>query len=432
MLKTIVQHSNKLVAFLNALNLALYKPQIRHLTQILDAILVCNQEKTLTNLSGQLEEDVHPKNAADFFRESPWESRVLSWARKQFVVTSLLKAAQTFKVHFPLLIGIDDSLGEKDKATRHLEGVTFHYNHNEGNIKRPTYTNGYVYVEVHLQLGSLGFTYDTRLYLRENTVRHLNRQRDAQHHLHYRSKYALARELLMELQTLLPKGYPVYVLFDSWYASAKLINFCRRQKWQVICAIKSNRRIEKTRIDQHHLALKHKPYQQIELETADIHHMTPTYYTRTIRGHLENVRGEVCAIISKRHPGDKRPKYFVCTDLTLSVQQALRYYQKRWPVEVDNLYLKEALGLGDFRLQSYEAIERWFAVVTMAMNYLQYEQMQCYQANHQLLSYAEIIRRHRLSHFQLLVRKVISEALHTDQIEEVVQQFMPYAGWAVT
>jgi len=71
-------------------------------------------------------------------------------------------------------------------------------------------------------------------------------------------------------------------------------------------------------------------------------------------------------------------------------------------------------------------------MVTLAINYLQYEQMQRYQANHQLLNYAEIIRRHRLSHFQLLVHKVISEALQTDQIEEVVQQFMPYAGWAVT
>jgi hypothetical protein len=44
------------------------------------------------------------------------------------------------------------------------------------------------------------------------------------------SKYALAREMLAELAELLPKGYPVYVLFDSWYASAKLIKFCRRQR----------------------------------------------------------------------------------------------------------------------------------------------------------------------------------------------------------
>ena len=63
MLRAIVQHSPKLVAFLSALKLALYQPQIRHLTQIVDALLVCDREKTLTNLSRQLEETVHPENA---------------------------------------------------------------------------------------------------------------------------------------------------------------------------------------------------------------------------------------------------------------------------------------------------------------------------------------------------------------------------------
>jgi hypothetical protein len=70
MLKVIVQHSNKLVAFLNALRLTLSQPQICHLTEIVDALLVCDREKTLANLSRQLEKEVHSKNAADFFRES--------------------------------------------------------------------------------------------------------------------------------------------------------------------------------------------------------------------------------------------------------------------------------------------------------------------------------------------------------------------------
>jgi hypothetical protein len=432
MLRAIVQHSTKLVAFLSALKLALYQPQIRHLTQIVDALLVCDREKTLTNLSRQLEEPVHPKNAADFFRESPWQAQAVSSARKRFMLAVLLAVAKTFQEKVPLLVGIDDSLGEKDPATHHLEGVAFHHNHTEGSRKQPRYTNGYVYVEVHLQLGPLGFTWDTRLYLREKTVRSLNRHRDLGHHLHYRSKYALARELLVELAALLPKGYPVYVLFDSWYASAKLINFCRRQKWQVICAIKSNRRIDKQRVDQHDRALKHQPYQRVTLEAVDPRHKAPTYRVRTVHGHLENIGGEVCALISKRHPGDKRPKFFVCTDGSLTAQQALRYYQKRWPVEVDNLYLKEALGLGDFRLHSFEAIERWFAVVTLAMNYLQYEQIQDYLQTHQRVSLAEIIRRHRLGHFQALLRRVVAEVLRTGQVEEVIQQFLPFAGWAVT
>ncbi|MEI7846709.1 MAG: hypothetical protein WCK35_12990 [Chloroflexota bacterium] len=103
------------------------------------------------------------------------------------------------------------------------------------------------------------------------------------------------------------------------------------------------------------MALKHKPYELITLEAVDDKHKAPKYYARLVKGCLEGFTESVHAIISKKRPGDKFLQYFVCTDTTLSVQQALRIYQKRWPVEVDNSYLKNALGLGDFRQQSFEA-----------------------------------------------------------------------------
>ncbi len=50
-------------------------------------------------------------------------------------------------------------------------------------------------------------------------------------------------------------------------------------------------------------------------------------------------------------------------------------------MEVDNTYLKNALGLGDFRLQSFEATQKWFAVVMLAINYLQYRMALAYSKN---------------------------------------------------
>lgn len=209
-----------------------------------------------------------------------------------------------------------------------------------------------------------------------------------------------------------PGGNLVYfaidnVQFDPRGAAhtVKPIKFCWRQKWHVICAIKSNRRINEVRIDQHNLALKHQPYEQIMLEAVDLtQHKAPKYYTRLIKGHLDDFAEPVHAIISKKRPGDKFPKYFVCTDLTLSVQQALRYYQKRWPVEVDNTFLKNALGFGDFRLQSFEITEKWFAVVKRAINYLQYCMALAYSKNLSKTSLADFTRQYRLEHFQNLLR----------------------------
>lgn len=425
MLPLIVQHSEALTSFIFALQLALYQPQIRHLLQIVDALIVCNQRKTLSDLARLLQRAVDPKALADFFRESPWSIDQISQPRKKFMLAKVLELARAAGIELKLLVSLDDSLGKKGKATKHLEAVDYHHNHTESTRKRQSWCNGYVYVELHLQIGPFGFLLDTRLYLREKKVRQLNRQRSKDKRLSYRSKYNLAREMLLELEGLLPIGSQVYVLFDSWYASAKLINLCLRKHWQVVCALKSNRKIEKQRIDRYHQTLKHKPYQKIILEAVG-DRRAPTYYVRTVSGHLEKVPPEVYVIISKKRPGDPRPKYFLCTDTRLSAEEALKLYQKRWPVEVDNLNLKEVLGLGDFRLQSFEAIQKWFAVVTLAINYLQYTAMLAYRPKQALPSLAECKRQHQQAHVDGLLRRLVAEIKKKPRrVEAILQAYLP-------
>jgi len=53
MLGVIVQHSIEMVTFISWLP-ALYQPQIRHLIRLVDALLVCDSQKMLTNLYRQL------------------------------------------------------------------------------------------------------------------------------------------------------------------------------------------------------------------------------------------------------------------------------------------------------------------------------------------------------------------------------------------
>ena len=121
----------------------------------------------------------------------------------------------------------------------------------------------------------------------------------------------------------------------------------------------------------------------------------------------------------------------MCTDTCLSAQEALRIYQQRWPVEVDNFYLKEALGLSDFRLQSFEAIEKWFAVVLMALNYLQYQQAQDYVQSHTCHSLADFIRQHRIEHAQDVLRAVAEQVLRSGDIEAVLNRFIVFDSRAV-
>ena len=424
MLAVIVQHSEALAAFIFALQPALYQPQIRHLLQVVDALIVCNERKTLSDLSRLFRIAPDPKVLADFFRESPWTVDLIGKPRKKFMLLKVLELAAKAGIELKILASLDDSLGKKGKATKCLEVVDYHHNHTESSRHRQSWSNGYVYVELHIQIGPFGFLFDTRLYLREKKVRHLNRGRAKENRLSYRSKYNLGRDMLLELEKLLPENSQVYVLFDSWYAFAKLINLCLRKKWQVVCALKSNRKIEKQRIDHYNQTLAHKPYQKITLEAVD-HRPARTYYVRTVTGHLENIRQEVYVIISKKRSGDRFPKYFLCTDTSLSAQEALKLYQKRWPVEVDNLYLKEVLGLGDFRLQSFEAIQKWFAVVVLAINYLQYSTMLAYLPKRPLPSLADCKRQHQQAHFQALLGRLITEIKkQPHRVEAILQSLL--------
>jgi hypothetical protein len=423
MLKTIVHSNVKLVEFIIALKLALYQPQMKHLQRIADALIVCDQRKTLTNLYREFVEELDPKTAADFFRESPWQAEAVGQSQRAYMLGEYLAMRQQLGDSGPIVVSIDDSLGQKYKDTRHLEAVAYHHDHNASTPYRQVYSNGYLYVESHVQMGLLGFTFDTQLYLREKTIRKLNRQRQPGKRLSFRSKYRIARAMLVEMAAWLPKGLPVYVTFDSWYASAKLIKFCRRQGWHVICALRSNRLLNGKSVKQHDQTHKHRRYTRVRVCAADQSYAV-RYFTRSLRGRIANLGEQVCVIISRRHPGSRYPKYFLCTDLSLSPQAALNIYRMRWPVEVDNIYLKTALGLGDFRLQSFAAIQKWFQVVLLALNFLQHQQALEVVKSSTLRPLADFIRIHRQEHARNLLRSVAERVLACGAVEPVLQCFI--------
>jgi hypothetical protein len=168
-------------------------------------------------------------------------------------------------------------------------------------------------------------------------------------------------------------------------------------------------------------ALRHQRYQRVQLTAADGRQRS--YLVRPLQGKLNHLSFEVCVLISKRHPRDKRPKYFLCTDLALSAQQILSMYQKRWPVEVDNFYVKQHLGLADFRVQSYEATEKWFAIVFLALVFLQWR-LNHAQAKEQWRSLADVVRHHRYEHARTLLEIACQEAAKVRDYLPVLKRFL--------
>ena len=422
MLKLIVQHSPKLLAFLCSLSLRLSKPQLHHVLRLADALIVSEtRQKTIAGVYRLIVDAPDPSNGADTLRISPWTAEDLRAPLRHFIVADLVAYAQQSN-QWTLYVSLEDSLGAKDKGTRHLEAVDYHHDHTKSQGKKqPYYPNGTVHVEVRLELGARSYAYDWRLYLREKTVRRLNRQRAPEQRLRFRKKTTLAQAMLAELQQLLPPGFHVYVLFDSWYAANRLLKFCRHHSWHVVCAIKSNRQLDAKKLSTWPQALKHQRYQRVQLTATD--QRQRLYLVRTLHGKLNKLPFAVCVLISQRHHRDKHPKYFLCTDLSLSAQQSLSIYQKRWPIEVDNFYVKQHWGLADFRVQSYEATEKWFAIVFLALVFLQWRLNHAH-AKEPWHSLADVVRQHRYEHARTLLEMACQEAAQLSDYLPVLKRFL--------
>jgi len=423
MLRQIFKNSKRLEAFLLALNLNLYEPQRRHITNIVDALLVCDEKKSLSALHRQL---VNPPSdvyaVCDCFRDSPWDGAHLRHQAHPYVVHQLVAQAEARGEERVIYLSGDDSLTEKANDTEHLEAVDWYIDHRQSTKKKKVYKKGLVHVHLHMAIGAVEAAVDWRLYLRERTIRRLNRKRAPGTRRTFRSKYRLLRAMLLDLAPLLPEGYKVYVLFDSWYASANLIKLCKQLGFEVICAVKSNRTLNGIQLRDLARTLRHQPYEHL-VKTADQEKKKkpPTYLVRSVKGRINDVPYDVCVLISKRHYRDQHPVYFLTTDLSLTAQEVMDGYGHRWACEVDNLYLNTHLGLGDFRVQSVEATEKWYAVVFLALAYLQLRFVE--EPSDDIQTLADVIRQHRAEHAQTVLRAVCQMARKRRHLKTVMKRF---------
>jgi hypothetical protein len=420
MLTRILHNSERLCTFFEQLEVELSQPQRRHILNMADALLVCEDKKTLAALQRQFVEAPDASNMADFLRISPWRADNVRAALGAHQVAWLITEAERIGAPKVIYINIDDSLGEKDKDTHHLEPVAWFYDHSESTKSKPRFKNAFCYVVCTMRVGSNVATIDLQLYLREKTVRRLNRKRPKAERLSFRTKYRITRQMLAKLAPLLPTDWSVYIQFDSWYASRRLIKYVRRQGWHVTCGIKSNRRLNGKRIDAHAQALRHRWYTRVSVTTTDGDKRT--YFVRRRDGRLADVPFDVRVYFSKRHPREKSPAYIACTDLPCSAKQTLQGYTWRWSCETVNFYLKTQIGLEDFRVQSFEAVDKYIVVVHLAWAYI--EQRFAQERSAQTKTYGDIIRQHRNEHAIDWLKGAIQMAVDTGDINAVLQRFL--------
>jgi len=413
----IVAQSESLCNFLLPLLLNFSPAQQRHALNFIEALLVSGRKhKTLRHLTGLLRLPHADEFAlADFFRVSPWDHAPLQLAVMRYLLKLVIQI-QTRTGWQLVFLKIDDALCRKDIATRALEAVSLQYDHVTQRRQKGKCTNSSHYVTLSLQIGPVEFSLAWRLYLPAKVVKRLNRGRAAADKLRYHKLVSLAEQMLDEVAPQLPSSCRVYVLFDAWYDNHHLLSHIRAHGWHFICATRSNRNLSARPLCHWWPHLGYQRITHVVVRSAKRRHL---YRTRFICGRLRRYPEPVIAIISKRKQRDSHPAYFLCSDSTLRVRTILKYYGFRWQAEVDNWFLKERFGLGDFRVQSLEAIGRWHTLVFAAYAFVQTQRvtplLTCPKAKLQPLG--EVLRTHQaqhvrrtICHIASLVRSGISDA----------------------
>jgi hypothetical protein len=85
-LKTITDLPPQLIALVLALRLSLSRPQLRHVSQVADALITAQGSKTLSALYRNIVGDRCLKAAADTFREAPCSAPVVELVLIQLLV----------------------------------------------------------------------------------------------------------------------------------------------------------------------------------------------------------------------------------------------------------------------------------------------------------------------------------------------------------
>jgi len=423
MLTRILHNSPQLCTFVDQLGLQLSAPQRRHVINVADGLLVTDGHKTLAELQRQFVRCTDPSNIADSFRIAPWTAQDIRKSLQAMLMQTALQHLEGSGCARQLLINVDDSLAIKDPHTCCLEGVDWHYDHAAKGRRRQRLQNALAYLSCHIVAGDCDFTFAVLPYLRAQTVRRINRNRPPDQRLHFTCKYHLVRRILEECRQLIPKGVAVYVHTDAWYASARLFKYIRRQGWHLTARLRANRKLSGIPIKQRDWTQQHQRYVRVHISAAD--GSKTTYLVRQMVGRLHKVPFDVRGLVSRKHYRDRLPVYFASTDLTRTPQQVLRAYATRWSCELDNWYLKQRLGLGDFRLQSYEAIDKFCAVVHLSWAYIQWRLAQASDPG--LQNPADVIRQHRDEHARDWLIGACQEVLASGSMDTMLQRFLPEA-----
>jgi DDE superfamily endonuclease len=180
----------------------------------------------------------------------------------------------------------------------------------------------------------------------------------------FRTKNELARAMVWKLRR---RGLKTdYVLFDNWYASDDNLRLFERLKLHWVTRSKHNLKVE---------------YEGNLMAVSQVAATVkkPCYhYYKALGARARSFRvkrdGRILLLVvikDDRSQEGGRTKYLLTSDLSLTTCEVVKWYRKRWPIEVFFRDCKQLLGLCECEARNAQAIISHIALVCVAYTLLQ-------------------------------------------------------------
>jgi hypothetical protein len=319
------------------------KPSYGSFRDLCAALSVCDKSKTVANLCDTMADCREGKKARSsynwFFSDANWDENEVAQRKVDLFIDHL-----SLKDGDKLLLIIDDTYNEKEGTG--TDGVGKFYDHS-----KEAYIWGNNFVTSVVQSKGLFIPHKAKMYVKNDCENE-----------NFKTKLEIAYEHIIEPLNV-PKNIHLYIVFDSWWFSADLFNKCLKLGHNIVCQIKSDKKVGINKIMYYQVR---DMANQIEEKyfiktTINVRGKKKTYYTFEKDVILDKV-GEVKLVISKRKK-DGITKYVISTNKFLSSKEIISIYEDRWDIETAHRETNQKLGFKDYQLREKHSIERFIQLV---------------------------------------------------------------------
>lgn len=419
--------------------------QVQHFQNYLTGLIVLDN-KTMANISRCVLSSSDKTNLSRFFSEADWSAEAVNEKRVAYL---LEKTEQHRLGSKKSILSLDDTLLEHVGSL--FEYIDKHYNHSNGN-----YPMAHNLVTSHYVSGAVRFPVDWRLYRRyeectqwkEYVQKHfpdevIPKKKKARNkfkkeieptllkdpefltlHEAFRTKISLAVELVIQA---VEKGLPFdTVLFDAWYLAPELVEVLEKHEKNWISLLKTNRNISTNNLHIFDEKGKKIVFEDRKIKAEDlIKLIPPSAFTPTQIGEKtyycfsKNVRlaslAKVRLVFCFENPElEGTCAILISNHLSWSAKKIIETYLLRWPIETFYQDAKEHLGLNDYRMRKFKAIQKHWSLVFLAYSFLHLNTLPASRRKKEkkpIQSIGQIVRQQ--------TRKLIENLLlHTHQLLE--------------